>query len=73
MKRSKTPAKLGPGAQQPSPDKENRSEIPLTEDELLFRTLKQFADALVATFPRMFEVVVHDLSQPREIHQTRRR
>ncbi len=35
-----------------------------TEREYLFRGLAQIADAIVATFPRAFEVVIHDLSQP---------
>ena len=34
------------------------------ERENLFRALGQIADAIVATFPRAFEVVIHDLSQP---------
>ena len=36
------------------------------ERELIFASLKQIADALVGTFPRVFEVVVHDLSQPQK-------
>lgn len=62
--RAKKTAKQAPGVQIPGSKGEGRSEISLTESELLFRTLKQIADTLVATFPRMFEVVVHDLSQP---------
>lgn len=34
------------------------------EREHLFQALKQIADAIVETFPRAFEVVIHDLSQP---------
>jgi predicted transcriptional regulator YheO len=33
-------------------------------NDLIFKTLIQLADSLVATFPRNFEVVVHDLAQP---------
>lgn len=36
----------------------------MTENELLFKTLEQIAEAIVNTFPRSFEVVVHDLSNP---------
>jgi len=36
----------------------------MTEKDLLFKTLTQIADALVKTFPRSFEVVIHDLSNP---------
>ena len=36
----------------------------MSERELIFRILQQIAEALVRTFPRSFEVVVHDLSQP---------
>lgn len=39
---------------------------PRGEKGLIFHTLKQIADAIVATFPRAFEVVVHDLSQPQK-------
>jgi predicted transcriptional regulator YheO len=35
-----------------------------SERESIFRALSQIADAIVGTFPRAFEVVVHDLSQP---------
>jgi len=35
-----------------------------SERENLFRALTQIADAIVETFPRAFEVVIHDLSQP---------
>lgn len=34
------------------------------ERESIFQALRQIADAIVETFPRAFEVVVHDLSQP---------
>ncbi|MCE5242697.1 MAG: PAS domain-containing protein [Desulfobacteraceae bacterium] len=34
--------------------------------ELIFGSLKQIADAIVGTFPRVFEVVVHDLSRPQK-------
>jgi predicted transcriptional regulator YheO len=46
--------------------RESRTEPAASQNALLFRTLKQIADALVATFPRAFEVVIHDLSQPQE-------
>jgi predicted transcriptional regulator YheO len=36
------------------------------ERDLLFDSLKQIADAVVGTFPRVFEVVVHDLSRPQK-------
>lgn len=35
-------------------------------DELLFSTLEQLARAIVKTFPRNFETVVHDLSKPQQ-------
>lgn len=35
-------------------------------DEPLFKTLAQIADAIVGSFPRNLEVVVHDLSHPRK-------
>ena len=35
-------------------------------DERLFKTLAQIADAIVGSFPRHLEVVVHDLSHPRK-------
>lgn len=38
----------------------------IREKELIFNTLKQIADAIVNTFPRAFEVVIHDLSQPQK-------
>jgi len=38
----------------------------MKETELIFQTLGQIADALVRTFPRSFEVVVHDLSNPQQ-------
>jgi predicted transcriptional regulator YheO len=38
----------------------------IRDKELIFRTLKQIADAIVNTFPRAFEAVVHDLSNPRK-------
>lgn len=38
----------------------------MSDNEWLFKTLAQIADAIVGSFPRNFEVVVHDLSQPRE-------
>lgn len=50
----------------PDAKQESRAERAITQNDLLFRTLKQIADALVATFPRAFEVVVHDLSQPQK-------
>ena len=36
------------------------------DHELLSKALAQIADAIVGTFPRYFEAVVHDLSQPRK-------
>jgi len=66
MPRPKTTVKHDASVHQPGPQRENRAEPPITQNDLLFRTLKQIADALVATFPRAFEVVVHDLSQPRK-------
>jgi predicted transcriptional regulator YheO len=39
---------------------------PKSERESIFRSLRQIADAIVGTFPRAFEVVVHDLSQPQK-------
>jgi predicted transcriptional regulator YheO len=39
---------------------------PKSERESIFRSLRQIADAVVGTFPRNFEVVIHDLSQPQE-------
>jgi predicted transcriptional regulator YheO len=36
------------------------------DSEIIFRVLKQIADAFVSTFPRTSEVVVHDLSQPQQ-------
>ena len=41
-------------------------------DEPLFKTLAQIADAIVGSFPRHLEVVVHDRSLP-EIHPIHRR
>jgi len=38
----------------------------LSDRELIFNTLKQIADAIVNTFTRDLEVVVHDLSQPQK-------
>lgn len=38
----------------------------MSDHEWLFKTLAQIADAIVGSFPRNFEVVVHDLSQPRK-------
>ena len=35
-----------------------------SDREHLFQALRQIADAIVETFPRAFEVVIHDLSQP---------
>ena len=46
--------------------REPREGKPRGEKGLIFHTLKQIADAIVATFPRAFEVVVHDLSQPQK-------
>ena len=46
--------------------RESRTEPAAGQNDLLFRTLKQIADALVATFPRAFEVVIHDLSRPQK-------
>lgn len=45
-------------------DPHHRQERRSGEKESIFRALRQIADAIVATFPRAFEVVVHDLSQP---------
>jgi predicted transcriptional regulator YheO len=39
---------------------------PKSERESIFRSLRQIADAIIGTFPRAFEVVIHDLSQPRK-------
>jgi predicted transcriptional regulator YheO len=50
----------------PSLQLKSRAEQAINQNDLLFRTLKQIADALVATFPRVFEVVVHDLSHPQK-------
>jgi predicted transcriptional regulator YheO len=36
------------------------------DGELIFNTLRQIADAIVKTFPRGFEAVVHDLSTPQK-------
>jgi predicted transcriptional regulator YheO len=38
----------------------------MSDRELILSSLKQIADALVNTFPRAFEAVVHDLSQPQK-------
>lgn len=38
----------------------------MSEIDLIFQTLTQIADAMVNTFPRNFEVVLHDLSQPQK-------
>jgi predicted transcriptional regulator YheO len=38
----------------------------MNDNELIFQILIQLADAIVSTFPRNFEVVVHDLSQPQK-------
>jgi predicted transcriptional regulator YheO len=38
----------------------------LLEHEYIFNVLAQISDAIVGTFPRNFEVVVHDLSQPKK-------
>jgi predicted transcriptional regulator YheO len=38
----------------------------MSDHEWLFKTLAQIADAIVGSFPRNFEVVVHDLSQHRD-------
>ena len=38
--------------------------LSMNNNESIFDSLKQIADAIVATFPRAFEAVVHDLSQP---------
>ena len=46
--------------------REPREGKPRGDKGLIFHTLKQIADAIVATFPRAFEVVVHDLSQPQK-------
>ncbi|MDF1592702.1 MAG: helix-turn-helix transcriptional regulator [Desulfobacterales bacterium] len=67
MTRSKKTAEHDVRVDQPGPQQENRAEPPITQqNDLLFRTLKQIADALVSTFPRAFEVVVHDLSHPQK-------
>ncbi len=36
----------------------------MANNDQIFSVLMQLADAIVKTFPRNFEVVVHDLSQP---------
>ena len=46
--------------------RESRERKPMGERGLIFHTLRQIADAIVGTFPRAFEVVVHDLSQPQK-------
>jgi predicted transcriptional regulator YheO len=67
MSRPNTKIKHDVLANQTGPLRENREEPPMmTQNDLLFRTLKQIADALAAIFPRAFEVVVLDLSHPRE-------
>jgi predicted transcriptional regulator YheO len=38
----------------------------MSENETIIKTLIQIADGIVNTFPRNFEVVVHDLSQPQK-------
>lgn len=38
----------------------------MSENDAILRTLIQIAEGIVNTFPRNFEVVVHDLSQPRK-------
>ncbi len=38
----------------------------MKRNDLVFRNLQQVADAIVNTFPRHFEVVVHDLSRPKK-------
>lgn len=38
----------------------------IKDSEIIFRVLRQIADAFVSTFPRTTEVVVHDLSQPQQ-------
>ena len=47
-------------------EKEKLKNIDFFEKEHLFKILAQLADAIVKTFPRNFEVVVHDLSQPQK-------
>ncbi len=56
-----TPADTAPGKGQA--DMEDRT---MNENELIFQTLRQLAEGIVSTFPRNFEVVVHDLSQPQK-------
>jgi predicted transcriptional regulator YheO len=46
--------------------REPREGRPRGEREFIFNILKQIADAIVATFPRAFEVVVHDISRPQK-------
>jgi predicted transcriptional regulator YheO len=46
------------------PDPGDKHEGSNRERECLFQALRQIADAIVETFPRAFEVVIHDLSQP---------
>ncbi len=38
----------------------------ISDSELIFDILKQIADAIVKNFPRAFEVVLHDLSNPQK-------
>lgn len=45
-------------------DPHDQLDLGNSERERIFRSLAQIADAIVETFPRAFEVVIHDLSQP---------
>jgi predicted transcriptional regulator YheO len=45
-------------------DPRARHEAGKNDRDSLFQALRQIADAIVETFPRAFEVVIHDLSQP---------
>jgi predicted transcriptional regulator YheO len=45
-------------------EKEKSENREFLEKEYIFNMLVQLSDAIVGTFPRNFEVVVHDLSQP---------
>jgi predicted transcriptional regulator YheO len=47
-------------------EKEKSENREFFEKEYIFNILAQLSDAIVGTFPRNFEVVVHDLSQPQK-------
>ncbi len=46
--------------------KEKSENQEILDNEYIFNLLTQISDAIVKTFPRNFEVVIHDLSQPKK-------